>query len=796
MADQVTPTDSAPIGSQRTPDFGVGLRIAGIVAIVLVTALAYWPALDGDFIWDDDAYVTRNPLLTEPDGLYRIWFTAHKQSQYFPLTFTTLRFAYQLWGLNSVGYHALNIGLHCVNSLLVWVLLRRLAVPGAWLAAAIFALHPVQVESVAWITELKNVQSTLFYLLAVLAWLKFVEFKGTGRWVFYALALVAHMLALFSKTTACTLPAALVLAAWLRGHKFAFSTVLHVAPFAVAGVGMGLVSVWWEGHLGNYAVESGAEYGLVHRLLIAARAVWFYASKVVLPFNLTFSYPKWHIDPGEPIQYVWVVACAAVGLGLWVARHRVGRGVISGVVFFVAALSPLLGFFWLYTFRYTFVADHYQYLACLGLISIAAGAAARLAASWPVYIKGAVAAPALGGLAWLTWQQAHIYKNLESLWRDTIAKNPTSWMAHNNLGLVLWTRGERAEAESLYRKALSLNPDYPEAWNNLGKALDARGELHQAEQCFRRALALKPNFAEAMSNLGGVLMAKGELQEALELLTRAVQLAPGLAEAHNNLGAALKYAGDLGRSIHHYRIAAAIQPTNAQVRANLGLALALAGQAAEAAAELEAALEFDPENAYAHRALGRVRLAEGRFKEAVAHLHTAVDAVPDNPVFRAELADALMATGNAMAASTNYEAAVALAPRDPEVRFKLGLALALAGAVERAVASWRTTLEYAPDHIGALNSLAWVLATTTNDAVRNGAEALELAGRAAELTNRKNPAVLDTLAAAAAETGAFQEAVQTAQAALELATAAGNLRLAEQIRKHLDAYQRRLPWRE
>jgi hypothetical protein len=222
--------------------------LLGGLFIILATLAAYWPVFSAGFIWDDDAYVTDNPLLTAPDGLSSIWFSAHSQSQYFPLVFSTLRLEYALWGLNPVGYHVVNVGLHIVNSLLVWALLRRLALPRAWLAAAVFALHPVQVETVAWVTELKNTESTLFYLLAVFAWLDFCA--GKGRW-FYALALALHALALFAKTTACTLPAVLLLVLWLKNEPVNWRRIFQVLPFLLLGFGMGLLSVWWENHLGN-----------------------------------------------------------------------------------------------------------------------------------------------------------------------------------------------------------------------------------------------------------------------------------------------------------------------------------------------------------------------------------------------------------------------------------------------------------------------------------------------------------------------------------------------------------------
>ena len=215
------------------------LELWGAVFIVVAIFIAYLPALHGGFIWDDDAYVTNDPLLSAPDGLWRIWFSAHHQSQYFPLVFTTLRFEYDLWGLNPVGYHAVNILLHAANALLAWLILRRLTVPGAWLAAAIFALHPVQVETVAWITELKNTESTFFYLLALLAWMKFA---ASESWRFYALTFLLYALALFSKTTACTLPAAMMLVLWLKREPLTLGRWIQLVPFLAAGLAMGLLS--------------------------------------------------------------------------------------------------------------------------------------------------------------------------------------------------------------------------------------------------------------------------------------------------------------------------------------------------------------------------------------------------------------------------------------------------------------------------------------------------------------------------------------------------------------------------
>ena len=347
-------TAVAPI--PRSPQWEIwfwGLLLAA------ATILAYQKAWHAGFIWDDDLYVTQNKLLTAPDGLSRIWFSLDSPSQYFPLTYTSFRFEYLFWGAYPEAYHWGNILFHTANAFLVWRLLWVLRIPGAWLGAAFFALHPVQVESVAWISERKNVLMGLFFLLALLAWVKFVEASSKERTKYYCLALLFYALALFSKTTACTLPAALLLILWLKKVRIDWRRVVQIGPFVVMGLGMGLVAMWWERfHQGTLDEFYGV--GLPERLLVASRAIWFYAWKLLWPANLVFSYPRWTISAGNLLDYVWLLATIVAAVLVYLGRHRLGRAPITAVLFFVATLGPVLGFLVLYTFRYSFVADHYQ----------------------------------------------------------------------------------------------------------------------------------------------------------------------------------------------------------------------------------------------------------------------------------------------------------------------------------------------------------------------------------------------------------------------------------------------------
>jgi len=490
------------------------------------------PAMKGEFIWDDGTYVTQNPLIIAPDGLYRIWFSKEQTSQYFPLVYTTFRLEHKLWGFNPLGYHITNILLHIINSLFLWRLLRLLDVPGAWLAAAIFALHPVQVESVAWITERKNVLMTVFFLLSLLAWVRFTGRPETCFWRFYFLSLGFYILALFSKTTACTMPAALVLILWMRNIPIDKKRWLQITPYVVLGLAIGIFVVWREHYiLGTSRLR--LELNPVERLLLAARALWFYIGKLAWPAKLTFSYPKWDIDWTQPIQYLWLIAWAIAGWCMRRWRERLGRGVIAGIVFFVATLLPMLGFISLYTFRYTYAADHYQYVACIGPIALIVALGYRATAK--VRLLTAAAAVILAVMGTVTWRQCHIYRNAEILWRDTLAKNPNCWIAHNNLGLMLQSTGKYEEAQNHYLQSLQIQPDNAEAHNNMGAILGIQDKLDAAIIHLRKSLELQPDFPTAHSNLGLALAKKKEYEEAIWHFREALKLNPNDADSRYNL---------------------------------------------------------------------------------------------------------------------------------------------------------------------------------------------------------------------------------------------------------------------
>ena len=571
-----------------------------IFALVLaaVTIFAYWPAWNGGLLWDDDVYITNNELLTAPDGLRRIWFSLDSPSQYFPLVYTTFRIEHAVWGLDPTGYHWVNLLLHIANALLVWLVLARLKVPGAWLAGAIFALHPVQVESVAWITERKNVLMGFFFLLTLLAWVAFLDEKTKRPWLYYGLALILYLLALSAKTTACTLPVALFLILWLQKKRISWERIFEINPFFVLGIASGLLAIWWERYHQGTSRAIFTFLSPIERVLVASRAIWFYLSKLAWPSNLTFIYPRWDIAPTHLLNYAWLLTGVLVCGAIYFLRRYVGRCVEVAAAFFIATLSPVLGFIMLYTFRYTFVADHYQYLACIGPIALASAGLINLADvsknSRTLIFSVALCVVAL--LATLTWRQAAMYGNIETLWRTTLSRNPNCWMAHNNLGIVLFEKGQLDDAIAHYRTTLQMQPNFWDADYNLGTALLGKGQVDEAIFHCDKAVSMQPNDPDAQVALANALLQKRRIDDAIVHYQKAVAIRPDYFLARYGLGHALLERGKLDAAIEHSRAALLIQPNNADCQTILAIALDEEGQSVEAVKHYEKALEISPQS--------------------------------------------------------------------------------------------------------------------------------------------------------------------------------------------------------
>lgn len=472
------------------------------IFLLLLTIGAYFPVLKANFIWDDDQFLTQNPVLVEPGGFRDIWLKPGATFQYYPLLYTSFLIEHRLWGLNPVGYHVNNILLHGLSAILLWVFLKKINMPGAWFAAALFALHPVHVESVAWVSERKNTLSGLFFFLALGAYGKFSNgFKVVARThienqrLWYVTSLLLFLAALFSKTTVCLMPVSILILYWVRSKRFRWSNdFLFLVPFFILGWMFSRFTVLMELEIVG-ADQLSWNISFLQKCEIAGRALWFYLGKLVWPHPLIFSYPKWvlsevvweNLIPG--ILFFILISIAWAGVRRW------GKGPVAGLLWFGALLFPALGFFAVYPFRFSFVADHFQYLASVGPICVIAASIGSLRFNkWRQTIKIGV----LVVCAVLTWKQTQIYRDAETIWRDTLRKNTESWLAAANLGVISLEKGNILDAELFFSESLKREPKNFNAHAGLGVALAMQGKNVDALRCFEEAIRLEPKFLPAV----------------------------------------------------------------------------------------------------------------------------------------------------------------------------------------------------------------------------------------------------------------------------------------------------------
>jgi tetratricopeptide (TPR) repeat protein len=605
-------------------------------ALVLAATLAaYAPALRGGFLWDDSGHVTR-PDLRSLAGLGRIWFEFGATQQYYPVLHTAFWIEHRLWGDAVLGYHLLNLLLHSTAACLFALVLRRLAVPGAWFAALLFALHPVCVESVAWISEQKNTLSTVLYLAAALAYLRFDAFgergpfddgrapslsRGRRRPQAYCLATVLFVLALLTKTVTATLPASLLVIFWWQGRRLSWRrAVAPLLPWFALGAGCGLFTAHFERKLiGAQGVDFSL--GVIERGLLAGRIFWFYLGKLAWPSDLIFIYPRWRLDPAA--VWPWLFPAAALALfaaAVFAARsHPRGRGALTVLLLFAGTLFPVLGFFNIYPFLFSFVADHFQYLAALPVFALAAAAGATFCASLPRWRRAFLAGAVAVLLGALTRAQAGMYRDVFTLYETTLARNPACWMAHNNLAIALAAAGRVPEAIPHLETALALKPDFAQAENNLGDDLVRLDRVPAAIPHFERALRLQPNYAVAHRNLGIALAMMDRTDEAVPHFARAVEIEPAYADAELDWAVALVQMGQFPAAIPHFERAIALAPNSADAQLAYGRALTARNDLGNAVAHYRAALELAPDSAEIHLALALALRRLGRLDEAREH---------------------------------------------------------------------------------------------------------------------------------------------------------------------------------
>jgi tetratricopeptide (TPR) repeat protein len=600
------PATGRPPGT-KTP-FGTSDWLLAFL-LVASTFLAYLPAWRGLPIWDDGSYITRAKF-GSLNGLRRMWFEPGTTEHYYPLLDTVFWIETKLWGGSTLGYHLVSIACHAVGALLVLAILRRLQLRGAWLAAAIFALHPVNVESVAWISELKNTMSGAFYLGATLAYL---EFDETGSQSWFALTAVLFLSALLSKTTTVVWPLGmLVIVWWKRGRLSWKRNVLPLVPLLVLAALDGYATVWVDRRAMSGAITQ-LQFTLIQRFVIAGHACWFYIGKLLWPVNLCPIYPRWQLDHMTTVDYLCPAGVLALLTGLWFLRNST-RAPFAAVLFFIVTLSPVLSLIPFSYFQFSFVADHFQYLASLGIITLVAAGTVRLTETWrffsrPVWISLGVALPA--ALAGLTWRHSLAYTDLERFARTTLAQNPDCWAAHDFLGVALVSQGKTAEAIDHFDRALEGNPRYALGHYNLGCVLASQGNFPAAIQQYRQALLLQPSLARAHYNLGCALAYLGDFPEAIQQYEQALQLNPDASnapEVHNNLGIALASSGKPDEAIEHFQQAVRLRAAFADAHANLGHALSDQKRFGEAIKHYELAVQLAPDSASSCEELSRLLL--------------------------------------------------------------------------------------------------------------------------------------------------------------------------------------------
>lgn len=535
-------------------------RSTFLFAVLALIGVAYWayrPALSGLPVWDDEAHLTA-PALRSFAGLARIWCEPGATQQYYPVLHTAFWLEQRLWGDAVLGYHVANLAQHLLAAGLLALLLDRWSVPGAGLAAALFVLHPVHVESVAWISEQKNTLSLLFYLGAALAHQRFCTSRSRGA---YALGLSLFLLALLTKSVTATLPAALLVVRWWRQGRLSWrDDALPLVPWLLLGAGAGLFTAWMEQVVIG---ASGAAYELtfLQRTLLAGRVLWFYVGHFLLPLDLTFLYPRWTIDPASVSTWLPLLAAAVLTLALWTYRTR-SRAPLAAWLCFGGTLFPVLGFLNVYPFRYSYVADHFQYLPNLALVALTAAGLTLLSRNWHRAVRIVLGIALLGALASLTARQTPMYRDSETLYRATLARNPECWMAHNNLGLILSARGEKRTACWHFRQAIALHAEYFDGLNNLGLALTQLRQHRAAIPYLQRAIRVDPCAPQARNNLGIALAASGKPREAVAAFRGALHFMPDSPSLYDNLSKALRLDGRTREAA-----AAAAQATRLRARA-------------------------------------------------------------------------------------------------------------------------------------------------------------------------------------------------------------------------------------
>jgi Flp pilus assembly protein TadD len=704
------------IASRATP---LGLAIQGTptwlnrdwlwgLILVIAVIFAYQPVWYAGFIWDDDVHLTGNPLTAGHLGFREIWMTSTWRP--FPLVIITFWVERALWGLAPLPYHLVNVFQHATCTILLWRVLRNLRVPGAWLGAALWSLHPLQVESVAWISEMKNTESCLFYLLTILSYVRFLgagDSPGKVNWS-YASTLIFAALAMASKSSTLVLPVVLCLCAWWVKGRWQWRHLMRLVPIFLMSVAAAAATLWpvnanLAGPANSLSAQSWPE-----RVATAGDVIWFYLGKLLWPHPLMAIYPRWHIDGSQWVSYLPLLAVVIVSLMLWLKRRSRFRSFFFSWVYFLVSLSPFLCLidesFW----HYSFVEDHLQYLAGMGPLALAGAGLSRLAifvSPGKAWLQPTFCTGLLLTLGLLSWHRAWVYKGEETLWTDELCKNSNCWVAYNNLGAVLFQKGQVDAAAAQYQKSLKIHPTNEKAHNNLGNALLQKGRGDEAMTQFQEALEINPNFEQARSNLGIALAQTGQVDGAIEQFQKALKIDPADEKAHNNLGTALLQKGQTDEALAQYQKSIEINPNYADAHNNLGNALLQKGQIDEAMTQYQQALEINPNYADAHCNLGNALLQKGQVDEAMTQYQQALEINPTFDQAHNNLGLALIRKGLVDEAMDQYQKAFEINPNNAKAHNNFGAALLQKGQTDKAFAQFQEALRLKPDYVEAQHNL-------------------------------------------------------------------------------------------
>jgi tetratricopeptide (TPR) repeat protein len=799
--------------SAFSPD-RLALLLLGLTLVA--TAAVYLPACRYDFVsFDDPEYVTGNRFVQ--GGLtwanVRWAFTTTWSSYWHPVTWLSHMLDVTLFGTGSFGPHAVNVALHLASTTLLFVWLRRATRQPltAVVVAALFALHPLHVESVAWISERKDLLSAFFFLATLHAWTRFAKANsGPSRRGWYAASVALFALAALCKPMVVTLPCVLLLLDVWPLRRFAGvrvnpalrrSRLLEKWPFFLVASGLAIVT--WQAQVANGALHGLNDFGPGQRAINALVAGAWYVRNLVWPGQLAFFYP--HPDRWPAAQLSLAVAVLAlVGAVLWRAR-REDRAIVVGALWFAGMLVPVLGLVQVgdqaYADRYTYLPSIGFFLSGVALVRYAwrrlqasFGPARRRPQAWRAPATGATVL-LLAAYASAAALQLPVWRDSESLFQRALAVTEGNFIAHNNLGALRLAEGNVAAAIAEFEESARLQPRYAPPHSNLGLAQLRAGDAEAAIGSFRHAVALQPRFAEVHLNLAEALRASGRWTEALASYDAALSLRPDLALAHAGTGRTLLALGRSPEAVTSFRQAATFSRHDAALLASLGDECAAAGDGPAALDLWDLAVVANPRDGAVRGRRGQMLLELGRTTEAITALESAVDLVPRDAELRNALGWALLLGRRAADAAVQFERSLALAPDQPRARANLALALAASGQTARAIAAYRELAAKSPQNARVLSDLAWLLATSANPALRDGPGALELATRATALTGGRDARILRTKAAALAESGRFSEACDIVSTALRLSEAAGDTAIAAELTGDLDRYRNAMPLR-